>query len=358
MQEANKGQSSQALIIQSYANSVDQQPKVDFSGEPSLKKYEKSINDGLQTAQSHANQYLNVIQPVILENVSNIWNYYALHNAIATTLPEGSTEQQWIAALNVLVTESWKVPNSRSQCCVTATNSKQELECRFCELQNCRGVFIICVGAIAGFVTGGAYTPVVVGDVALLTAGIAGEVAAAITLKNLNDEKANLLTEKTDLRAEVKLATGISVGYKSLNNQVKGAVTAAFGMSSAWNSLSDDLNSMIDDLRNGIKSAGEIRTIFLTVADTVIKTVLSDINIIKKQMVDVTNIVAKIGQTVGEAAVGAAHGKKPVSDVLVTKSGAPSGNLSQSLENLHSAETQISEITYLPRSAVIIQIER
>ena len=108
MQEANKGQSSQALIIQSYANSVDQQPKVDFSGEPSLKKYEKSINDGLQTAQSHANQYLNVIQPVILENISNIGNYYALHNAIATTLPEGSTEQQWIAALNVLVAESGK----------------------------------------------------------------------------------------------------------------------------------------------------------------------------------------------------------------------------------------------------------
>ena len=115
---------------------------------------------------------------------------------------------------------------------------------------------------------------------------------------------------------------------------------------------------MIDDLRNGIKSAGEIRTIFLTAANTVIKTVLSDINIIKKQMAGVTNIVAKIGQTVGEAAVAAAHGKKPVSDVLVTKIGAPSGNLSQSLENLHSAESQISEITYLPRSAVIIQIER
>ena len=144
------------------------------------------------------------------------------------------------------------------------------------------GVFIICVGTIAGFVTGGASTPVVAGGVALLTAGIAGEVAAAITLKNLNDEKANFLTEKTDLRAEVKLATGISVGYKSLNNQVKGAVTAASGMSNAWYSLSDDLNSMIDDLRNGIKSAREIRTIFLTAANTIIKTVLSDINIIKK----------------------------------------------------------------------------
>ena len=74
-------------------------------------------------------------------------------------------------------------------------------------------------------------------------------------------------------------------------------------------------------------------------------------------MAGVTNIVAKSGQTVGEAAVAAAHGKKPVLDVLVTKSGAPSGNLSQSLESLHSAETQISEIIYLLRSAVIIQIE-
>ena len=39
--KANKGQSSQALIIESYANSVDQQLKVDFSGEPSLMKMKR-----------------------------------------------------------------------------------------------------------------------------------------------------------------------------------------------------------------------------------------------------------------------------------------------------------------------------
>ena len=80
---------------------------VDFSGEDKLKKFETDINDGLKTAQSHANQCLNVIQPVVLDNISNIGNYYALHQAV-TTLPEGSTEQQWIAALNALATESGK----------------------------------------------------------------------------------------------------------------------------------------------------------------------------------------------------------------------------------------------------------
>lgn len=96
--EANKLQSSQALIIQTYANSVNEQPAVDFSGDPSLKTYQDQINSGLTTAQNHANNYLNVIQPSIIENIANIanianiGNYYALNNAVANTLPEGSTD--------------------------------------------------------------------------------------------------------------------------------------------------------------------------------------------------------------------------------------------------------------------------
>ena len=183
-----------------------------------------------------------------------------------------------------------------------------------------------------------------------------GGVASAITLKNLNDEKADLLTEKADLKAEVKLATGISSGYKSLNNQVNSAVTASTGMSNAWISLSDDLKSMIDDLQNGVTSAGIIRKIFLTAANTVIKTILTDIDTIKKQMSGVTNIVAEKGQTVGEAAVAAAKGNKIRLNVESTKS-SPSGTLSQSLANLAATNTRVRAISNLPTAAVAIQNE-
>ena len=51
MSDANKGQASQALIIQTYANSVLAQPKVNFKGFKTLAQYQKEINSGLKTAK-------------------------------------------------------------------------------------------------------------------------------------------------------------------------------------------------------------------------------------------------------------------------------------------------------------------
>jgi len=85
--EVNKTQSSQALTIKTYSNSVLNQPDVDFSCFDTLTKYQSEINTELATAKTHANNYLNSIQPSIITNISN---YYALHSAVATTLPPGS----------------------------------------------------------------------------------------------------------------------------------------------------------------------------------------------------------------------------------------------------------------------------
>src|SRR3981189_3498761 len=70
--KSNIGQTSQALIIQTYANSVNEQPAVDFTGEPTLAAFQPQINAGLTKAQGHATSYLNVIQPNIIQNITNI----------------------------------------------------------------------------------------------------------------------------------------------------------------------------------------------------------------------------------------------------------------------------------------------
>lgn len=347
----NKGQSAQALIIQSYANSIKEQPTVDFSGEPNLEKFQAEINTGLQTAQSHADNYLNNIQPNIIENISNIGNYYALHNAVLATLPEGSTEQEWITNLQVLQEQSSQyqkaangVVTELGQLHTDLTNDTasfagtvsdlnaavngdhgilDSINSQLSDIQGkidgaiagtalsglaiVGGAFVIAVGAVADFVTAGTSTPVVVGGVAIVAAGIGGEVASAITLKNLNDEKASLLSEKSTLTAEVNLAVGISSGYNSLLTQVKGAVEAATQMQNAWQFLSSDLGNLVADLQKGIQSADQVRTLFLTAANTEIQTVITDINTIKGQMAGVTNIVAAPGQTVGDAIVEAAQ---------------------------------------------------
>ncbi|MEA2206556.1 MAG: non-hemolytic enterotoxin [Blastocatellia bacterium] len=348
---ANKAQSSQALIIQVYANSIDEQPAVDFSGEPNLATYQTQINTGLATAQTHANNYLNVIQPNIIQNIANIGNYYALNNAVATTLPEGSTEAQWIESLTALQLQSTSYKTAANGVITSLktlhdnlTGDTASFAATVSELNSAvngdngilasddkelssiqgkidgaiagivtsglaiiGGGFMIAVGGIADFVTAGTTTPVVVGGIGIVLAGAGGEVASAITLKSLNDQKAKLLTEESTLKAEVKLATGISNGYQSLLTQVKSAVEAATQMESAWEFLRSDLGNMISDLQNGVQNAGQIRTLFLTAANTEVQTVITDINTIKGQMAGVTTIVAQPGQTVGEALVAAAR---------------------------------------------------
>ena len=406
---ANKDQVTQALIIQAYANSVNEQPMVDFSGMKQLSEYEKQINSGLKTAQTHANNYLNVIQPAIIANIANISNYYALHNAVATTLPKGSTEKQWIEVLTALEsqaeayqTDAKGVVNQLQTLYSELTKDAQNfynvviklnaavdgdngaLESISGQLSTIQteinlaivgivlsglaiagGTFIAAVGYIAEFITAGTSTLLLFGGIALAGIGIAGGVSSAITLKYLNDEKANFLTQKSNLTAEVKLATGISSGYESLRNQIGNAVKAATKMSNAWQFLSADLGTMISDFKNGIKNTGDIRTIYLKTVNEAVKTVIKDTEIIKAQMVGVINIVAQKGQTVGEAILAAVERKQPTSTVttLLLKdskrfsSAAEAGVLSQTVENLNNAEDKIRSIASLPSAAQNIQSE-
>ena len=405
---ANKGQCSQVLIIQTYANSVNEQPMVDFSGMKQLLEYEKQINSGLKTAQIHANNYLNLIQPAIIANIANISNYYALHNAVATTLPEGSTEKQWIDALTALESQATAYQTAavgvvnqlqtlhsdlstdagNFESVVTKLNAAVDgdhgilksitdqlntIQTKIDEaiagtvlsgLATAGGTIMAAVGGIAEFITVGKSTPLLFGGISLVVIGIGGEVASAITLKYLNDEKAKALI-KANLTAEVILVTGISLSYGSLRNQVGNAVNAATNMINSWQFLSADLGIMISDIKNGIKDTGEIRTIILMAANEAVKTVIKDTEIIKAQMVGVTNIVAQKGQTVGEAIVAAAEGKQPTSTTTTLllkdskrfRSAAKAGVLSQTVVNLNNAEVKIRNIAYLPSAVQNIRSE-
>lgn len=347
---ANKAQTSQALLIQQYANSVKEQPNVDFSGFKTLGKYQKEINTGLGKAQAHADTYLNVIQPMIIVNIANIGNYYALHHAVPSTLPPGSSEKQWIAVLSTLKEQSQTYQGdakavvmslqglhnnltgdaaafakivSELNAAVEGDNGVlQQIDGELGSIQSkidgaitgivlsglaiVGGVFLIAVGSIAEFVTAGISTPLVVAGVAVVVAGIGGEVGSALVLDNLNKEKARLLGQKSSLKNEVNLAQGISGAYQSLVGQVKTAVDAAQQMETAWSFLSSDLGSLVSDLDQGIMSAGQVRTLFLTAANSEVATVIKDIATIKAQMAGVQKVDVPKGQTVGEAIVAAA----------------------------------------------------
>lgn len=342
---ANAAQSSQALVVQGYANSVLQQPQIDLTRFANLKAINTDLNNGLATAKTHANNYLNVLQPSIISNITNIGNYYALHNAVATALPDGSTEAQWIATLSAIKEQSDQYASDAAAVVsalkkfhgdltsdassfagfVTKLNTAVNgdngiLKSNQDQLDSIQskidgaiagialsglmilgGVFVTAVGAIADFVTAGASTPVVVGGIAMIAAGVGGEVASALTLKALNGSKADLLQQNAQLKDEVKAATGIGSAYSSLTTQLSSAVTAASNMQNAWGFLQGNLTNLVNDLQGGVTSAGAVRALFLTAAQTEITNVGNDITTIKGQMTGAQTISAPAGKTVGDA---------------------------------------------------------
>ena len=342
--DANKTQTSQGLIIQAYSNSINQQPKVDFSGTPSLKLLQGQINSGLDLAQEHANEYLNVIQPNLIQNISNIGNYYALHNAVPTTLPPGSTDQEWLSTLMALKEQAQDYESDAKNVVVslkrltadlsTDTRNFSEIvknlnsavngdngvmasiDNELATIQNgiddaiggivmsslsvVGGVIMIVVGAVAEFEKAGTSTALIIGGIGFLAAGVGGEVAAGITLANMNDEKAKLLAKKATLKEEVKLALGQSNAYTSFKNQADDALDASKDMSSAWAFLGDDLDTMSKDLSKGIINTGQLRNTFLTFANTQLTRVVHDIDTIKAQLSGVINVPAKHGQSLSQ----------------------------------------------------------
>ena len=347
--DANRSQVGVGLQVEQYCNAVLEQPNVDFTGfnNPALTKSEGEINTGLATAKAHAQTYLRQIQPSIISNVVNIGNYFALHNAVAATLPPGSTEQQWLSVLGSMreqaegyrthaadiatmlgtfhdglttdVASFSKTVATLNSVVDGDNGALAQLDKDLADMQGkidgciagivlsglaiAGGVFLVIVGAVADFVTAGTSTPVIVLGGAIIAAGIGGEVASALTLAGLQKASAGIMTQKSTLNSEVKLATAIGTGYGSLRDNAKNAVEAAGKMKSAWEYLKDDLGALSDDLQNGIKSTDVVRTLFLNAAGTAVKTVITDTNIIKGQMTGTQLLIAPAGQSVSDYVV-------------------------------------------------------
>lgn len=344
MMRSNGAQSTAGLQMQSYCNTVLSQPKVDFQGFDNLTTFETEINTGIVTAQTRASHYLDDIQPLIIRNITNMSNYFDLHSAVATSLPPDATKKEWLDALAAvketadgyqeeakrvvvvlqdlhrgLTTDvaSFASTVSKLNAAVDGDNGvlanidKQvdDIDGKMAGaitgivlsgLAVVGGGVMILVGALAETVTGGLATALVVGGAAILIAGVGGAIGSGIALGGLLDAKADLLTKKSSLKAEVKLAQGMSTGFKALGNQASTAVDAATDMRNAWTFLGEDLSSLSGNLHKGIIDTGALRQIWLTTANTAINRVRGDIGVIKTQMTGVENLKAPNDVTISQ----------------------------------------------------------
>lgn len=354
LDQASKGHSSQGLIVQGYCNSVLQQPSVDLKSTPSLNKFETSINGGLVIAKGHADDYLTNIQPLIIDSVSDMSNYFRVYSAVATTLAKNTNEKDWIRSLNTMKDRSTQyevnsksivnklivlnsnlgVDSSAFARMVSDLNAAADgddgilksidgqLGTLQGQIDGCiagmalsglaiiGGAIMIGIGAIGEIFTGGAATALILGGVAVVAAGVGGEAGSAITFQTLNNQKNDLLVQQASLSSEVQLALGLSTGYTGINSQAKAAMSAATQMSNAWGTLKGELSNLIMNLEDGITSTDFMREIFLTAANSTIPDVRRDIDNIKTQMAGTRVLVAPQGQRIGDFAVSLSKGYK------------------------------------------------
>ena len=332
----NKGLISQSLIIQAYAVSANEQPQVNFSGDKKLEPFQIEINTYLTKAKINANNYLNKIVPSMIVNINNISNYFALHNAIATQLPHDSSINIWIQSLKVLkdisiryqqkaeeivillkilsdklTVDSAAFENTVDTLSNTVNVDKEELSIFDKKMKNITTnidgtivgeVFsglgligcavLILLGETLVYYTGLGKTPLIIGSVGLLLAGTGGATVSAITQIGLLKQKREVNNKESRVKAEVKLATGICNAFRIFSKRIGDAIKAADQMGNAWSFLKNDLDSTVKNIKEGIMSTKQVRTILLTAENGVIKAVLDDINIIKNQMTGV-NVINK-----------------------------------------------------------------
>ena len=332
----NKDLISQSLIIQAYAISAIEQPDVNFSGDKKLEPFQIEINTYLTKAKINANKYLNKIVPSMIVNINNISNYFALHNAIATQLPHDSKINIWIQSLKVLkdiaigyqqkaeeivtmlktlsgqlTVDSAVYENTVGTLSNAVNEDKEELSIFDKRMKlitkNIDGTIagevssglaligcavLILLGKTILYYTGLSQTPLIVGSVGLLLAGTGGETISAITQVRLFQQKWKINSEESRVKAEVKLATGICNAFRIFSRRIDDAIKAADQMGNAWSFLRNDLDSTVKNIKEGIMSTTQVRSILLTAENGVIKAVIDDINIIKNQMTGV-NVINK-----------------------------------------------------------------
>jgi len=324
-------QSANALIVQSYALSVQAQPNVDLSAAAGLVQYQTDINKYLGAAKDNARTYLNVVLPHAIETISDIDAYFQTQNALAEALAPGTDVQLALALLGavqdqatdfrgkaVAVTQeiqdvrdgfsrnSADLGKSAQDLAVAVDGDNGVLASISGQLSDidgkmagaitgvvvsgfavAGGIIMIGIGALAEAVTGGLATALIVGGLAVTAAGIGGEVGASIALAKLVELKSDLLRQQAALQAETTLAAGLSSGLGSLASSAAGAATAAQGMANAWSLLGNDLGTLITDLSKGRTTVDAYRLLFGTAAKGAVKTVQGDVTIIRNQLAGV-----------------------------------------------------------------------
>jgi hypothetical protein len=342
-----KGTSSQGLLLQGYANMISSQTNVDLSGFDNLKKFDTDINGAINSAKSHANTYLTVIQPKMVETTTNIDGFINIQTALSSALQPNTSVQEatqligaaadqssqyqadassistLLGTLNVnLNTDSgnFKTFVTDMNAAVSGDNGVLEsIDDQIGTLDKeiagaaagiaigglavFGGGLMIATGAIAELFTAGTSTALVVAGVGVAAVGVAGVTAGGIVLANALDAKGDLISKKAKLKTEVAYALSLKSNFHQIALGSASAAKAAGEMANAWGTMNGHLVNLIKDLEKGKISVDGMRKLMLYAAQGDLKNLQTDNGIIQQQLagVSVQNDVASVPQVIRTA---------------------------------------------------------
>lgn len=332
---------SVGLTVQSYCVGIQQQPLLFIPAD--IAKDLPDVNAYLRTAQTNAGQYLTQVQPQILTVVTDVEAYSKTFPTFAKQIngyirawASGSDDNKTkalsaIGAMRDVARAKAGAANTVSgqigstltlfnsdvshfeevnTACETRITGKEgelaELNKQISSLNGkiagasvgvglsglavIGGIFMICVGAIADFVTAGTSTPLIVAGAVLTAAGAGGLIGSSVVLADLIKEKGKLLDRKAVLDAYVAAVSGIKSNIDTLCSSTRNAADCAGNMQRAWSLFSGDLKQM-EDILTMAQSFSDLPStvqLFFESAEKEWDSVSEDIRVIKSQMTGVT----------------------------------------------------------------------
>jgi len=396
----NKNTATTGLMMQTYALSVVEQEDLNIASVRGLEKLEpinNKINKALATARSHAGDYLHRVEPLILNNITDVEHHYTVQDTISSVLPPGTKKEIWlqtIAELSVIAKESWNKASTTirelQNLKASIDNDYQTLSNLTSELNNVvegdsgvlatlqanldsvtkqingdiagvvfsslgivGGSVMTVIGAVATLETGTGPS-MVVGGVSMIAAGLAGDAAAGSDLHSSLVEKGTIISQQTVLTNEVKLAASMENGFSGIVDVLEMAVSAATEMKVSWETMMSDLEELSSNLQDGLLSPDAVRSVFLEASKNEVEGILEDIKIIKEQMSGV-EVVTNSKQSIARMDDTLRHRKLRESQVFLSlvaiDSSTKVNNMSEVIAQFASDGRKVLSIGGLPTTA-------
>jgi len=325
-------QGAQALLLQNHALTIESQPQIDFGKDIKSKELtalQSDMNNVLNASRSNARLYLKEVQPLVIERITQLDRYFNLEMSLARIIQNGDratvlrnlrgvedkargfeADAKDVAGRMVNVRESLSKEAQAytgfklklHEVVEGSEGAAKELDRQLREIDGkiggaiagavvsgiaiAGGIFLVAVGSIAGFVTAGTSTPLVLLGGTIVVGGVAGAVGSGIAIAALVSQKNAILQQQATLTTQSRFASGLESTFLDLSSSATDAAGAAQQIANSWGMLSGHLKNLGDDLEAG-RLDEDLFELFTTSADGDVKDIKASLQTIKTQMLGV-----------------------------------------------------------------------